>query len=568
LPEALDSITYGSVFEVDERHQPVKFARTCQLTEGAALNRDKSLGLFLSKSSTSDLGWVSELVGFPVKIVIGRMTPDLIDALSDLRSLEAIWFYETNVSEELVNSIERNKSVRAIGFEKCSIEDEALVRLGALEQITELFVNQLCFDGVSLGECDFEVTRDCPANLNLALLKPVTALNSFNIHLTTTEGLDSFATDVSGKLFRLSMSFLECKSESLTAMLSPNLKHLDLTGCRGTEVTSLAALHKCTKLQSLLLRDSQIFSSFQEFQEELPHLSELNLGGLNLVADDVRWIWASRKMTKLDLSRNNFDEEIYHKLSDFEELRDLKLDGLKLKNIPANLNATSLKHLSVSQNPLGGADLEVLQRYCGLHSLDLSSCRLESLPPLQQFEELVELHLDASDFSAVDFKLVSTLTQLRQLSLGRCNVDVEALKSLSRLANLYALSLDCNELDCDAMFHLANLEYLEELDLSANHALSGKALRFLPQSIRTLNLESTGIQDDDLIHLFRFQGLDFLDLSDTAITDKGLEALSAHPTLRQLKIDACKISNKARSILSESRSLQSVSAHQTAIDAS
>lgn len=72
--------------------------------------------------------------------------------------------------------------------------------------------------------------------------------------------------------------------------------------------------------------------------------------------------------------------------------------------------------------------------------------------------------------------------------LGRCNVDLEALESLSRLANLCALSLDSNELDCDAIFHLANFEHLEELDFSANHALSGKALRFLPQSIRTLNL--------------------------------------------------------------------------------
>lgn len=343
MPEAPDSITYGSLFEVDERLQPVKFARTCQLREGAALNKDMSLGLILSKSSTSDLGWVSELVGFAVKIVIGRMTPDLIDALSDLRSVEAIWVCQTNVSVALIKALERNKSVRSLGFEKCSIEDEALVRLGALGQITELFVNQLSFDTTSLGECDFEVTGDCPGNLNLALLKPVTALNSFNIHLTTMDGLDSFATDVSGKLSRLSLSFLECSSESLTSMLSPNLKHLDLTGCRATEFTSLAALHKSTNLQSLLLRDSKIFSNFQEFQGELLQLSELSLNGLKLVADDVRWIWASKKMAKLDLSRNNFDREIYHKLGDFEALRDLKLDGLKLKNIPANFEWHHLK---------------------------------------------------------------------------------------------------------------------------------------------------------------------------------------------------------------------------------
>lgn len=232
------------------------------------------------------------------------------------------------------------------------------------------------------------------------------------------------------------------------------------------------------------------------------------------------------------------------------------------------MNGTTLKHLSVSQNPLGDTDLAVLQKYCGLHSLDLSYCKLESLPPLQDLEELTELILDGSDFSSVDFRLLGTLSQLRQLSLGRCSVDGEALESLSRLANLYALSLDSNELDCDSMFHLANLEHLEELDLTANQALTGKALRFLPLSIRTLKLELTGLQDDDLIELFRFQGLDFLDLSDTAITDKGLEALSAHPTLRQLKIDGTKISNTARSILSKSRSLQSVSAHQTAFDAS
>lgn len=560
------STVYGAVFEVDQDLRPVRFSSISLLCEKSSFTRDKSYGLILSRISASDFYWISLLKGISVKIIIGRLTPDLIAAMSDVRELEAIWFCQTPVTEALASAVQHIGGVRLIGFENCSIDEQALISLVDLPNVADVSMYGLRSVVPEVDECEIETKDGHPGTLNLAFLNHSKGLHSISVHGTRMINLGSVNKGFQSQISRVSLSFQDFESELLAKLLTPSLKSLDLTGSKTDGCTPLAALSECEQLQSLLLRDSRVFSSWAGCQVSLPQLTTLNLSGLQLTQADLEWIWSSLLLEKLDLSRNTLEIKSCKQLSGFGVLRDLKLEGLNLKSIPTTVNATTLEHLSLRQNLLADADLSALQCYRALKTLDLSFCRLELLPPLQEFGRLTELSLDASYFSPSDFRELGSLTALRLLSLGSCGVDGETLKSLAALTNLFSLTLYDNDLDCDSVQCLAGFEHLDDLDLSGNVRLSGAALGHLPISIKNLNLASTGLQDKDLSGLLRLTQLDFLDVSDTSITDQCLAALCAHPTLRQLKLDGTKITENAKSILRKSRSLQSVSAYRTALD--
>lgn len=559
------SSVYGSLFEVDEKLSPIRFSPSFQIQNKKLTTTGKSYGLILSIEGSRDSSWIQLLNGLLVKIIIGRMTPELIKAMSALNGLEAIWLCQTHVSDYLLDVIKTLTPVHVLGLENCSIDEHMLLRAAELVNIRDLSINCLCSDVPTIETCALERTVRNSSALALNPIERMTSLESFALHMTSLETPYLEHSAIPSSVSSLSLSFLDCESNFLKKSLTFNLKSLDLTGCKASNFISAVVLNHCTNLESMLIGDSKVFAEWENYDGSLGRLTALNLGGLQLSASDLRWMWDSLKIEKLDLSRNKLDAGFCERLSCFRSLQELNLDCLNLVSIPGNVNPT-IKRLSLSRNKLADADLQVLKRYNQLVSLDLSFCGLEALPPVQFCRNLSELSLNASDLTQCDFDTLFELPGLKALNLGSCGIDGGTIDSLSKLVNLYSLSLFDNALDCSSLVELTKLEQLEELDLSDNLNLTGNVVEHLPSRVRTLNLSSTGVQDEELILLLRLLELDFLDLSNTSITDKGLEVLMTHPTLRQLAIEGTKITQKARTILTRSKSLQTVRVCRTALD--
>jgi hypothetical protein len=95
------------------------------------------------------------------------------------------------------------------------------------------------------------------------------------------------------------------------------------------------------------------------------------------------------------------------------------------------------------------------------------------------------------------------LSALRSLGLYESRLTADAAQVISRLSNLGGLTLHKAQLNDDVLRHIGTMKKLRNLGLG----------------------ESSGITDDNLMHLAGMTELHSLDISGAEITDSGLECL-------------------------------------------
>lgn len=162
---------------------------------------------------------------------------------------------------------------------------------------------------------------------------------------------------------------------------------------------------------------------------------------------------------------------------------------------------------------------------------------------------LVQLNLQGVDLTDDGLKHISSLSELRKLSLSDTLVTPKGLSVLRNLPRLEILSLSRIPLGERVNEPLQPLKNLYSLDLTGTQ-LTDKAVMNLPAfpKLRTLILRRNNLTDRCIDSLLRFKGLQNLDFTDTHVTGEGLKRLKGLPRLHLIVIraDVLKGGDKSR----------------------
>jgi Leucine-rich repeat (LRR) protein len=154
-------------------------------------------------------------------------------------------------------------------------------------------------------------------------------------------------------------------------------------------------------------------------------------------------------------------------------------------------------------------------------------------PRLQTGQKLDLLSTQISDRELGN--LLSSLNDLRFLSLAETRVGDAGLVHLQSLTHLQELHLDHSDITDEGLKILTTLPDLEILDLKGTRITdAGLAEVGRMERLKGLYLTRTGITDAGLGHLRNLSKLETLILWDTAIGDAGLEPLKSLPHLKEV----------------------------------
>lgn len=220
-----------------------------------------------------------------------------------------------------------------------------------------------------------------------------------------------------------------------------------------------------------------------------------------------------------------------------KELRKRKAKNIACLHI-INQPITGSLFLHLKNEPLG--------------AVKISAAKLNSngLKALAQVKSIFKLSLEEMpELTSDDFLQLANLPELQQLSLMRCSVDLEDLKSLSLCKkitwldierekafdgrclryvasayhNLVGLDIGSTRVKSEDFASLSTIPKLSQLKIQ-NLDLDDKSLRQIPDlpKLELLDIDDNkGITDVGLLQLLRFKNLNSIGIVDTSITPAG-----------------------------------------------
>ncbi len=257
----------------------------------------------------------------------------------------------------------------------------------------------------------------------------------------------------------------------------------------------------------------------------------LRLGGqVGVIAEDKKTVIARRvqdlpemsfAVTRIDLSgRSRITNADLAEIAKLPELAELNLSYTRItdQGLEALAPLSSLNRLYLSETQITDAGLQHLAGHAKLASLDLSGTNITKAP----LDELAKL------------------PGLSRLFLSRTKITAGAAESLAKFPKLSVLHLTGIPFEEANLKTLSGLSELKELAITAdNKALS--RLAELPQ-LKILTVHGSGISDAGLDALAKLSELEQLRLSQTAVSERGVQdlkrslkncRLTAHPVSRQ-----------------------------------
>uniref|UniRef100_A0A8B9YEV0 Acidic leucine-rich nuclear phosphoprotein 32 family member n=1 Tax=Bos mutus grunniens TaxID=30521 RepID=A0A8B9YEV0_BOSMU len=210
-----------------------------------------------------------------------------------------------------------------------------------------------------------------------------------------------------------------CRSnEGKIEGLTDEFEELEFLSTINVGLTSVANLPKLNKLKKLELSDNRISGGLEVLAEKCPNLTHLNLSGNKI--KDLSTIEPLVKELVLDNCRSN-EGKIEGLTDEFEELEFLSTINVGLTSVANLPKLNKLKKLELSDNRISGG-LEVLAEKCpNLTHLNLSGNKIKDLStiePLKKLENLKSLDLfncevtNLNDYRENVFKLLPQLTYL------------------------------------------------------------------------------------------------------------------------------------------------------------
>uniref|UniRef100_A0A6N2L0D9 Leucine-rich repeat-containing N-terminal plant-type domain-containing protein n=1 Tax=Salix viminalis TaxID=40686 RepID=A0A6N2L0D9_SALVM len=300
--------------------------------------------------------------------------------------------------------------------------------------------------------------------------------------------------DLGQNRFNDDSSMLSCFT-GLSSLKSLYLSDNMLTGSTGVKVLS----SRLKKLENLVLSwnryNDSIFSSLTGFSslKSLDLSSNLELKGSSVGVEVLSS--QLRKLERLDLSYNGFNDNILPHLCGFSSLKTLNLSGNMVSGSTTCLR--KLEVLSLNQLPIIGSTL--LQSLGALPSLKILS--------------LKDNNLSSTSISQVTF---FNMTTLEELYLDHSALPINFLQNIGQLPALKILSVcDCDLIGTLPTQGLDGLKNVEQLDLSGNKL---EVTFFNMTTLEELYLDRSTIPINFLQNIGQLNALNIFSVRDCNLT--------------------------------------------------
>lgn len=343
-----------------------------------------------------------------------------------------------------------------------------------------------------------------------------------------------------------------------------SLKHLMLNNCNLTHISSVAftSLGHLTILElgGNSLKSHVDWTLILGNLGRLEHL-ELRQSGVSNLPENVffnnTWlrslVLAENELSDLDVA-TTLGHNLVH--LDFLDLSYCHLKGPLSED--AFANATKLRTLILSGNPLSAADLAVaLSPLLKLVKLSLRDCGLTRLPAntFHKFTSLQELDISRNPLNNAFTALLSPLESLEHLDMGYSNLQRISRQTFSKMSALKTLILSGNKLKSLESGLFQNLTRLEVLELN-NCGLSRLNDTVFYDNFTYPDLEELRLSGNPLIVPeegpvlpAQLSGLKNLDLSKCNLSRLPDNAFITTPNISRLLLNDNKLKNEGVSSL-------------------
>ncbi|CAN8284296.1 unnamed protein product [Cochlearia groenlandica] len=334
-------------------------------------------------------------------LVYNNLSGPIPSSLGNLKELEYMFLYQNKLSGEIPTSIFSLQKLISLDFSDNSLSGEIPELVAQMESLEVLHLFSNNFSG--------------------KIPQGVTSLPRLQVlQLWSNKFFDKIPTDL-GK--HSNLTILDLSTNNLTGKLpdtlcdSGNLTKLILfsNSLNGVIPSSLGG---CESLERVRLQNNDFSGELpQGFKKlklvnfldlsinkisgdlgtwDMPHLEMLNLGENNFSGEFPDFS-TSKKLKKLNLSRNEISGVVLLHLMNFPQLMDLDLSENQIKGvIPQDLSSCkNLVNLDMSHNNLIGEIPSIFADFQVLSNLDLSCNQLSGEIPknLGNIESLVQVNI-------------------------------------------------------------------------------------------------------------------------------------------------------------------------------
>jgi Leucine-rich repeat (LRR) protein len=283
----------------------------------------------------------------------------------------------------------------------------------------------------------------------------------------------------------------------------------------------LKRLKALTKLQQLILHNTQVSDAGLEHIKSLPALGGLNVRGTNVGDAGMGHVAALPNLIYLFLGNTKVSDAGLANLKPvLPRLVSLELFGTQVSDAGlVHLEpATKLKILDLSCKQVSDAGLKHLKTLTRLETLALNGSGVtgKGLEHLRALPELTKLYLKGTPVNDTALEQLG-LSRLTHLDLGQTKITSAGLQHLKAMKQLQHLLLHNNRVDDTGLEHLSVLSNLQ-----------------------ALYLRGTRVSDAGLEHLKGLTKLGTLDLVGTRVTPLGAQALQKAMPKCKILFDAAK----------------------------
>lgn len=270
----------------------------------------------------------------------------------------------------------------------------------------------------------------------------------------------------------------------------------------------------------------------EEFRHvaEIERFSEIHAKGCPLTSEDLHALRGLRSVFTLDLEGTRVDD------AGLSHIRHLAIDRLSLAN--------------TSVSDIGLAQLTTNTALVGeLSCLDVRGTRIRG-SGLSGFKGalLREVLLADSWFEDTGLPYLDGLKYIQNLDLSGTRVTDAGIEGFIPPTYLQSIQLDRTSVTgkgLQRLFSKVPPDRFNDISL-ANTSLASDDASRMNCDPTYLSLAGTNVDDGVVPWLVSRTRLRHLDLSHTAITDAGLDALGAHPDLYFVGIEGCVLSEAAK----------------------
>ena len=291
----------------------------------------------------------------------------------------------------------------------------------------------------------------------------------------------------------------------------------------------------------------------------------------------VRALARSETLRAVRLGQMKISEEALRVLIHSPRLEDLSLDWCEgvtdslLKEVAGLNDLRSLNLFGCEKISSGGVQhLAVLRRLQTL-SVGLTKVGDEGMKAVARMESLETLQLYFTPITDAGVAELGRLQRLRHIDLSRCNaISDRGVEELAKHQELRSVELNgCSKVTDTGLKTLGQLRELREVNLGACRLVTDVGLREingLPE-LRYVYLDGVKVTDAGVrAFLTKHTDLEWLGLSDTAITDGTVKELADFKKLRGLGISGCGgVTDESVSVLAKMKQLEYLDAMHSSI---